>query len=145
MKKNALRIILVVTLATTMLIGTVASVEAKPFINVDAGSLLLWDNDSDGSYGLWGTATLYDKRVDHYAVEWFHKDGTSWESLGIGTYDLTTPSKTGQIMLFVNYELDDSYIGDEFFVRLYLTNPNYKLNMHRIYQGLGETVYTGTP
>jgi hypothetical protein len=122
MKKNALRIILVVTLATTMLIGTVASVEAKPFINVDTGSLLLWDNNSDGSYGLWGTATLYDKRVDHYAVEWFHKDGTSWESLGIGTY-----------------------VGDEFFVRLYLTNPNYKLNMHRIYQGLGETVYTGTP
>lgn len=135
MKRKVIGVFLAVVLVMTLFLGTFGYAQAsKPYIEINEASFLLDDDNGDGFYHLHGEATLHGKRVAYYAVEWFAGHIGSMASLGVWTYELSTPTKTGTIIFDTNECLkSDDYCGDHFYCKVYITNRNFKLNDHRSY------------
>ena len=134
MKRTGIRLLLVVVLVTTLLLGIVGSAyAAKGYIMIDHASLRLHDDDTSGSYQLDGTAHIFGQRVAYYAVEWCSNHSGSWESVQVLTHELSTPSKSGTLSLSGFDNLSSAFCGDDFYVKVYVTNGRYKLNDHKSY------------
>jgi hypothetical protein len=134
MKRKVIGVFLAVVLVMTLFLGTFGYAHAaKGYIEISEGSFLLHDADTDGSYQLYGTATIHGKRVSHYAVEWFSNHSGSFASLGVWEYTLSTPSKTGTIGFQSNDNLQNTFCGDDFYCIVYLTNARFKLNDRKSY------------
>ena len=133
MRRSIIRVILAVVLSLTLLLGTTSYASAKPSMDVDEASMQLWDGDSDGDYHLSAVATVYGMRLAYYVVEWFWKDGSTWTSFGRVGKTLSTPGKVGLISLDGPDNLDSSYCGKEFMVKVYKVSKAFKVNERRGY------------
>jgi hypothetical protein len=142
MKKKGVMVFLAVVLVMTLFLGTFGYAHAaKPYIEINEGSFELRVDASGNFYKLYGTATLHDKRVAYYAVEWFSDISGSMASLGVWEYELSTPTKTGTIVISTTECLGPSFCGHDFYCKVYITNRNFKLNDHRSYTS-GEVTLT---